>query len=113
MAIRRLEMLAARSREIEPDMSVALSVIRLEVTRGRTINTNSRAMDEKRRDLYMDIQKLLRCIGVYNGEIDGEQTSTCHAVKNFQEAHGLVPDGIIGQKTLVSMEEAFEKAKSH
>jgi len=112
-AIRKLEMLAARSREAERDMRVSLSVIWLEVIRGRTINTNSRAMDEARRGLYMDIQKFLRCIGVYNDEINGKQADTCGAVKKFQKKYGLVDDGIIGQKTLAAMENVFEDAKSH
>lgn len=112
-AIRKLEMLSARSKEAERDMSVSLSVIRLEVTRGITINTNSRDMDETRRGLYMDIQKFLRCIGVYNGEIDGNQADTCRAVKRFQKKYGLKDDGIIGQKTLAAMEKAVEEAKSY
>lgn len=113
VAIRRLEMLAARSKEVERDMSVSLAVIRYEVMRGRTINTNSRAMDETRRGVYMDIQKFLRCIGVYNGEIDGNQVTTCRAVRKFQEKYGLTVDGIIGQNTFAAMEKAFEAAKSH
>lgn len=112
-AIRKLEMLAARSKEVEHDMSVSLAVIRYGVMRGRTINTNSRAMDEMRRGVYMDIQKFLRCIGVYNGEIDGNQVATCRAVKKFQEKYGLTVDGMIGQNTLAAMEKAFEAAKSH
>lgn len=112
-AIRKLEILAARSKATERDMSVCLSVIQLEVTRGRTINTNSRAMDKTTHGLYMDIQKFLRCIGVYNGEIDGNQVATCRAVRRFQEESGLAVDGIIGEYTLAAMERAFEQAKSH
>lgn len=112
-AIRRLEMLAARSKEAEHDMSVSLSVIRLEVIRGRAINTNSSAMDETRIGLYMDIQKLLRCIGVYNREIDGNQANTCRAVRKFQEKCGLAVDGMIGENTLAAMKKAFEDAKSY
>lgn len=113
VAIRRLEMLAVRSKEVERDMSVSLSVIRVEVMLGRTINTNSLAMDETRLGLYMDIQKFLRCLGIYNGEIDGEQDSTCRAVRHFQDKYGLDIDGIIGHNTLAAMEKAFEKAKAH
>ena len=113
VAIRMLEMLAVRSKEVERDMSVSLSVIRVEVMLGRTINTNSLAMDETRLGLHMDIQKFLRCLGIYNGEIDGEQVSTCRAVRQFQDKYGLDIDGIIGQNTLEAMEKAFEQAKSH
>jgi murein L,D-transpeptidase YcbB/YkuD len=113
VAVRRIEMLAARSRDTERDMSVSLSVIRHEVTLGRTINTNSLATDVRTRGLCMDIQKFLRCVGAYNGEISGEQAATCRAVKQFQKKNGLTADGIIGRKTLKAMERAFEAAESH
>lgn len=113
VAIRRIEMLAARLNVLGHDMIVSLAVIRNEVSHGITINTNSRDMDETRRGLYMDIQKFLRCIGVYNGEIDGNQADTCRAVKRFQKKYELKDDGIIGQKTFAAMEKAFEEAKSH
>ncbi len=92
-AIRRLETLAARLKTAEHDMSVSLSVIGVSVGSGRTINTNSRHMYETMRSLYMDIQKLLTCIGVYNDEIDGDQAATCRAVKQFQKDYGLKVDG--------------------
>lgn len=113
VAIRRIEMLAVRSKAVERDMGVSLSVIQLEVMRGRTINTKSIAIDNTSRGVYMDIQKFLRCIGVYNGEIDGNQADTCRAVKEFQKKYGLTDDGIIGQKTFAAMEKAFKAAKSH
>ncbi len=112
-AVRKVEMLAARSKVADGDMSVSLSVIRLEVMKGGTINTNSRATDGARGGLFMDIQKFLRCVGTYNGEIDGDQDATCRAVKQFQEKCGLGADGIIGRNTLAAMEKAFEDAKSH
>ena len=96
VAIRKIEMLATRSKEADRDMNVSLSIIRLEVTRGQTINTNSKAMDDMKLGLYMDIQKFLRCIGVYNGKIDGKQAATCDAVKQFQKKYRLNDDGIIG-----------------
>lgn len=110
VAIRRIEMLAVRLKVLEHDMSVSLAVIRNQVSVGRTINTNSISTI---RGVYMDIQKFLRCIGLYNGEIDGKQASTCSAVKKFQKKYGLTDDGIIGQNTLAAMEKAFKSAKSH
>ena len=113
VAIRKIEMLAARSKDIERDMNVSLSVIRIEVIRGITINTNSNDMDETILGLNMDIQKFLSCIGLYNGEIDGTQAATCDAIRQFQKKYQLKVDGIIGKKTFAVMEEAFEEAKSH
>jgi len=113
VAIRKLEMLAARSKKTERDMNVSLSTIRIEVMLGMTINTNSHDMNETILGLYMDIQKFFKCIGVYNGKIDGDQAATCQAVKKFQKKYGLKEDGIIGPNTFSAMKQAFEEAKSH
>lgn len=113
VAIRKIEMLATRSKVADRDMNVSLAIIRLEVMRGQTINTNSKAMDDMKLGVYMDLQKFLRCIGVYNGKIDGNQAATCDAVKQFQKKYRLNVDGIIGQRTLAAMEKAFKQAKSH
>jgi len=113
VAVRKIMMLAGRSRKAERDMSVSLAVIRREVALGGTINTNSRAKNGLDPGLFMEIQKLLRCIGAYNGEIDGDQAATCRAVRQFQKKSSLKDDGIIGKKTLEVLEKAFEAAKSH
>ncbi len=112
-AIRKLELLAARSKEAERDIYVSLSVIRVEIIRGRTINTNSRDMDDMRRGLFMDIQKFFRCIGIYNEEINGNQEVTCNAVKKFQKKYSLKIDGVLGPQTFAAMERAFEEANSY
>lgn len=112
-AIRKIELLAARSKKSSWDINISLSVIRIEVALGMTINTNSRAMDERRRGLYMDMQKFFRCIGIYNEEINGDQVATCSAVRKFQGKYGLKVDGILGKNTFAAMERAFQEAKSH
>ena len=47
-----------------------------------------------------DIQTALKNAGFYSGEIDGQIGSkTKEAIKKFQEANGLNPDGVIGSRT--------------
>lgn len=108
-----IQLMYARSRKLERDTNYSLSVIRSEVYQTRTINTQSLAMDQTTLDLYVHIQNFLRSVGVYNGEIDGDQAATCSAVRQFQAEYGLDVDGIIGEKTLDVMERVFEEAKSH
>lgn len=109
----KITLLAARSKQLERDVRLSVSVVRSEVFRGRSINTNRPSIDEKTRELYAHIQKLLCLLGVYNGEIDGDQATTCYAVRKFQREYGLKDDGIIGHRTFDTMERAFEEAKSH
>ncbi|MBR0467170.1 MAG: spore cortex-lytic enzyme [Clostridia bacterium] len=51
-----------------------------------------------------EIQKRLFSLGYYTGKIDGIFGSkTRNAVVAFQKAKGLVPDGIVGKKTLSAL----------
>ncbi len=46
------------------------------------------------------VQKALKEAGFYTGEMDGKVgPDTREAVRNFQRANGLTPDGIIGKTT--------------
>ena len=46
------------------------------------------------------VQKALKGAGFYNGDMDGKVgPDTREAVRNFQRANGLTPDGIIGKST--------------
>jgi len=112
-AMEMITLMSVRSKELERDVKYSLSVIRTEVYRNRTINTQSLAMDQTVVDLYIHIQKFLRAVGIYNGQIDGDQAATCSAVRQFQAEYGLDVDGIIGEKTLAEMERVFKEAKSH
>ena len=48
-----------------------------------------------------EIQQKLKSLGYYNGTIDGIiDAKSTQAVKAFQKANGLIPDGVIGAKTL-------------
>ena len=52
----------------------------------------------------LNVQKRLSELGFYSGEIDGINGSrTKIAIKNFQTKAGLIPDGIIGPKTLSAL----------
>ena len=52
----------------------------------------------------LNVQKRLSELGFYSGEIDGINGSrTKSAIKNFQTKAGLIPDGIIGPKTLSAL----------
>ncbi len=47
-----------------------------------------------------DAQQALKAAGYYDGAVDGKIGSkTKEAIKNFQQAHNLTADGIIGKRT--------------
>jgi peptidoglycan hydrolase-like protein with peptidoglycan-binding domain len=52
------------------------------------------------------IQTALRKAGFYKGEIDGKEgPQTTRAIKAFQKAKGLNPDGVVGSKTWEELEK--------
>lgn len=54
------------------------------------------------------LQRALKSVGYSAGAIDGSYgPSTESAVKRFQQAHGLVADGIAGTKTLAALKAAL------
>ena len=54
------------------------------------------------------LQRVLKSLGYTPGTIDGSYgPSTQSAVKRFQQAHGLVTDGIAGTKTLAALKAAL------
>ncbi len=51
-----------------------------------------------------EIQTLLKEWGYYSGAVDGIfGTATRNAVIKFQKANGLIPDGVVGSKTLAAL----------
>ena len=53
-----------------------------------------------------DIQTALKNAGFYKGEVDGQIGSkTKQAIKKFQEANGLNPDGAVGSRTWEKLEK--------
>ncbi|MBQ8082379.1 MAG: peptidoglycan-binding protein [Clostridia bacterium] len=54
-----------------------------------------------------DLQRKLKALGFYTGNIDGDfGESTKRAVTNFQRAYGLTADGVAGNATLQKLETA-------
>jgi hypothetical protein len=54
------------------------------------------------------LQRALKSVGFSPGTIDGSYgPSTEDAVKRFQQAHGLVADGVAGSKTLAALRAAL------
>lgn len=63
-------------------------------------------------DVYTVIgqQTILKKLGFDPGDIDGILgPGTLAAIKHFQLAHGLVADGIVGQKTSTALLEEYKK----
>lgn len=59
------------------------------------------------------LQKDLKTLGYYNGNIDGEfGNGTKSAVEKFQRAEGLTVDGKAGDKTLDALEDALRSKSS-
>jgi peptidoglycan hydrolase-like protein with peptidoglycan-binding domain len=56
-----------------------------------------------------EIQTALKKGGFYKGEVDGQIGSqTKDAVKKFQQANGISPDGVVGSKTWVILVKYLE-----
>jgi N-acetylmuramoyl-L-alanine amidase len=65
-------------------------------TRGTRIGTRPKASKEDTKE----IQACLKNAGFYDGKIDGiKGKATRKAIRQFQEANGLTPDGVVGPKT--------------
>ncbi len=57
-----------------------------------------------------EIQTALKNAGFYKGAIDGQiGTQTKEAVKKFQQANDINPDGVVGSRTWVLMSKYLEK----
>ncbi len=57
-----------------------------------------------------EIQAALKNAGFYKGAIDGQiGTQTKEAVKKFQQANDINPDGVVGSRTWVLMSKYLEK----
>ncbi len=63
-------------------------------------------------DAVRDLQRKLRSLGFYKGDIDGDfGENTENAVKRFQAQNGLTADGIAGTKTLQALANAKATAQ--
>ena len=64
---------------------------------------------ELRMPTAKEIQATLKSAGFYAGEIDGVIGSgTKEAIRKFQEANQLTPDGVVGSKTWALLEKYLE-----
>jgi peptidoglycan hydrolase-like protein with peptidoglycan-binding domain len=60
------------------------------------------------------VQEILQALGFYRGDIDGIYgPGTADAVRRFQAAHGLTPDGIVGPNTYDKLMEAFDSERGN
>lgn len=67
-----------------------------------SVNTNVgvKSRHGKSKENTKEIQAALKNAGFYNGRVDGVKgRNTRKAIKEFQKANGLTPDGIVGSKT--------------
>ncbi len=74
----------------------------MEEMKGERVKTNISVKSRvgKGRGWTKEIQTCLKNAGFYNGKIDGiKGKNTKKAIKEFQKANGLTPDGIAGKKT--------------
>ena len=56
-----------------------------------------------------EIQKALKNAGFYNGNVDGKiGAQSKAAIQEFQRAHNLNPDGVIGKKTWAELQQYLE-----
>ena len=97
--------------EAEPDLFVEQAVqagLKTEDSKIETvaIKRKSEVQDEimssrlKSKDRTKQIQTALKKAGFYKGEVDGKEgLQTKKAIKAFQRAKGLNPDGIVGPRT--------------
>ena len=75
-----------------------------EQLRPRPIMKGARGAD------VLDIQDRLHALGYLRGVVDGDFGSkTLEAVVAFQSANGLIPDGVVGEKTLAKLHDPNAK----
>lgn len=72
--------------------------------KGRKMAKSNIGIREKRsgkdRERVKEVQECLKNAGFYHGEIDGVKgRKTRAAIRKFQSANGLTPDGVAGNKT--------------
>lgn len=86
----------------------------LEASRERVkTNISVKPRSLKGKENIRDIQTCLKNAGFYSGNIDGVSgKQTRRAIREFQKANGLNPDGIVGKKTWELLAKYSEGAES-
>lgn len=113
LALNRAKEITKEAPKIEAELDLFVEQVGREElkTEGSKIETSdikrkSEVQDEimsyrlKSKDRTKRIQTALKKAGFYKGEVDGKEgLQTKKAIKAFQRAKGLNPDGIVGPKT--------------
>jgi murein L,D-transpeptidase YcbB/YkuD len=56
-----------------------------------------------------ELQSMLAALGLYKGALDGvESPALREAIRRFQQANGLPPDGLAGPQTYTRIKNEFE-----
>ena len=68
--------------------------------------------EEVRMPTAKEIQAALKKSGFYQGEVDGQiGAKTKDALKKFQEANKINPDGVVGSRTWILLQKYLEEKK--
>lgn len=119
LALNREKEILRQTPKIDLDTSLSLEQtipkgLKTEEAKVETEDTKKKAeiQDEvmsyrlKSKGRTMQIQTALKNAGFYKGEIDGKiGPQTKKAIKAFQKAKGLAPDGVVGPKTWEELEK--------
>ena len=75
-----------------------------ELAKAQTLKTKDSTTTSSSKGSSKEIQAALKNAGFYDGPIDGKiGANTKKGIKAFQEANGLVSDGVVGSKTWVKL----------
>jgi peptidoglycan hydrolase-like protein with peptidoglycan-binding domain len=93
--------MAGKATDEEADASSSASVKAPVVSNAGSLKSEARNLDIIKVGVSgRELQKALKGAGVYEGKVDGKVGAmTKAAVVEFQKAHSLKADGVVGQKT--------------
>jgi peptidoglycan hydrolase-like protein with peptidoglycan-binding domain len=98
----KVDTLESKVEGIESKQSDAERAMAAKEAEAGTASTNISTKDRpgKDQESIKEIQGCLRNAGFYDGKIDGVKgKQTRKAIREFQKANGLTPDGVVGKKT--------------
>ncbi|MCM8761635.1 MAG: peptidoglycan-binding protein, partial [Candidatus Omnitrophica bacterium] len=76
-------------------------------------NISIKTRDERSSQKMKDIQIARKNAGFYTGSIDGiKGKATRKAIRDFQKAHGLKADGVVGSKTWEALNQYLYSARA-
>lgn len=78
--------------------------------KGQLQQVQSQQTEVVRMPTAAEIQTALQKAGYYQGQIDNQiGSATKEAIKKFQAANGITPDGVVGSRTWAALNKYFEK----